>query len=131
MNFPSAATLAAVPAGERPAGGDRPVATVVIPGGGEGDRTAGSPGVKVSVGWDGIERPGRIRQGGKQLDRPQQWRTSKAPKSIAHLKRMVGVPGVPKPLGKGEGMRHRRRNWVHAADGLPGVREGGMSRRSG
>ena len=51
MKVPSAATLAAVPAGERPAGGDCPVATVVIPGGGKGDRPVGSPEVKVSGGW--------------------------------------------------------------------------------
>src|SRR5215470_9962517 len=46
---PSAATLAADPAGESPAGGNCPVATVVISGDGEGDRTVESPEVKVSV----------------------------------------------------------------------------------
>ena len=44
-----AVTLAVVPAGENPVGGDYPVATVVIPGSGKGDRTAESPEVKVSV----------------------------------------------------------------------------------
>ena len=44
-----AATLAAVPADESSAGADYPVGTVVIPGGGEGDQTAASPEVKVSV----------------------------------------------------------------------------------
>ena len=44
-----AVTLADVPAGENPVGGDYPVATVVIPGSGEGDRTAESPEVKVSA----------------------------------------------------------------------------------
>jgi hypothetical protein len=44
-----AVTLAIVPAGENPVGGDYPVATVVIPGSGEGDRSAESPEVKVSV----------------------------------------------------------------------------------
>jgi len=48
----SAAMLAAVPAGESPAGGGCPAATVVIPGGEEGDRIVGSPGVNVSVGWE-------------------------------------------------------------------------------
>ena len=44
----SAATLAADPAGGSPAGGNRPVATVVIPGDGEGDRSVESPEVKAS-----------------------------------------------------------------------------------
>ena len=43
-----AATLAADLAGVSPAGGNCPVATVVIPGDGEGDRTVESPEVKVS-----------------------------------------------------------------------------------
>jgi hypothetical protein len=44
-----AATLAAGPAGGSPAGGNCPVATVVISGNGEGDRTVESPEVKASV----------------------------------------------------------------------------------
>jgi len=47
----AAAMLVGMLAGERPAGGDRPVATVVIPGDGAGDQSVGSPGVKVLVGW--------------------------------------------------------------------------------
>jgi hypothetical protein len=47
-----AAMLADVPVGESPASGTRPVATVVIPGGGKGDRAVESPGVKASVGWE-------------------------------------------------------------------------------
>ena len=47
-----AAMLAAVPAGESPVGGTCSVATVVIPGGGKGDRSVESPGVKASVGWE-------------------------------------------------------------------------------
>jgi hypothetical protein len=43
--------LVDVPVGENPAGGTCPVATVVISGGGAGDQSAGSPEVKVSVGW--------------------------------------------------------------------------------
>jgi hypothetical protein len=49
--LPGAAMLARVLTGESPVGGACPVATVVIPGGGKGDRPAGSPGVKVPVGW--------------------------------------------------------------------------------
>ena len=44
----SAATLAADPAGGSPAGGNRPVTTVVIPGDREGDRPVESPEVKAS-----------------------------------------------------------------------------------
>jgi len=52
-----AATLAVDPVGESPTGGNYPVATVVIPGGGEGDQTVESPEVKVSC------------KGGEQLSR--------------------------------------------------------------
>jgi hypothetical protein len=44
-----AATLATIPAGENPVGGDCLVATVVISGSGKGDRTTESLDVKVSV----------------------------------------------------------------------------------
>ena len=47
-----AAMLADVPVGESPAGGTCSVATVVIPGGGKGDRPVESPEVKASVGWE-------------------------------------------------------------------------------
>jgi hypothetical protein len=43
--------LADVLAGGSPAGGTCSVTTVVISGGGEGDRSVGSPDVKVPVGW--------------------------------------------------------------------------------
>ena len=43
--------LVGVLAGGSPAGGTCPVATVVISGGGAGDQSAGSPEVKVLVGW--------------------------------------------------------------------------------
>ena len=49
--FEKAEYYRAISADERSAGGDRPVATVVILGGGKGDRLVGSPGVKVSGGW--------------------------------------------------------------------------------
>src|SRR6266568_9173961 len=44
-----AAMLAAVPAGEGPAGGTCPVAAVAISGDGKGDRPVESPDVKASV----------------------------------------------------------------------------------
>ncbi len=46
-----AAKLVGVLAGERPVRGTCPVAPVVIPGGGKGDQSVESPGVKVPVGW--------------------------------------------------------------------------------
>ena len=46
-----AAMLVGMLAGGSPAGGTCPVATVVIVGGGAGDQSAGSPEVKVLVGW--------------------------------------------------------------------------------
>ena len=49
---PSAAMLAAVPAGGSPADGSRPAAIVVIPGDAKGDRRVRSPEVNVSVGWE-------------------------------------------------------------------------------
>jgi hypothetical protein len=57
-----AAMLADIPVGESPAGGNCPVATVVIPDHGKGDRPVESSGVKVSVGWESTTRsdpPGR------------------------------------------------------------------------
>ena len=152
--------LAAVPAGGSPAGGTCPVATVDIPGGGEADRTVGSPGVNVSDGWD---RRTRWRGGtartpeaaSAKVPRPRLERMSGhpyghrsdphreasnstgrskceplAPKSTPHLERMVGNSGAPSPLGQGEGPRRRRRNWAYAVGGLPGVAEDGMPRRN-
>jgi len=66
-NERGAAMLAAILAGARPARGTCPVATVAISGGEAGDQLTGSPEVKAPVGR--AEMLGRIRQGGKQLDR--------------------------------------------------------------
>ena len=44
---------------------------------------------------------------------------------------MVGYLGVPSLSPTGEGQCRRRRNWAHAAGGLPGVDEGDMSGRNG
>jgi len=120
----SAAMLAVVPAGGSPADGSCPAAIVVIPGDVKGDRRVGSPGVNVSVGWG--EASGRIRQGGKQLDRPQQERTKVAPKSAQPREADCGMSGVPNSLDICEGQRRRSRSWARAAGELPGVVEGGM-----
>src|SRR5512137_245306 len=138
--------LADVLAGESPAGEACPVVTVVISGGRKGDRPAGSPEVKASVGlvekggshpgaqrtmgYPPSRRPGQIRQRGEQIDRLQRKRSSKATKHGARLERMVGDSRVPSPSGRGEGQRCRRRNWVHAAGGISGVRERDMSRKN-
>jgi len=50
-NIVRAAKLVGVLTGERPGRGTCPVAPVVIPGGGKGDQSVESPGVKVPVGW--------------------------------------------------------------------------------
>src|SRR5882762_2545563 len=50
-NIVRAAKLVGVLTGERPVRGTCPVAPVVIPGGGKGDQSVESPGVKVPVGW--------------------------------------------------------------------------------
>src|SRR3989449_10035931 len=77
----SAATLAAVPAGVRPAGGSCPAATVVIPGGEKGDRLVESPGVNVSVGWRELrsDPPGRraTRQTVARANRSEERRVGK------------------------------------------------------
>ena len=72
-----AAMLAAVPAGESPAGGNCPVTTVVIPGVGKGNQPDGSPGVKASVGR---EISGRIRQGRRATRQVVAMQTSVATK---------------------------------------------------
>ena len=46
-----AAMLVVVPVGESPTGGTCSVATVVISGGGKGDRPVESPEVKAPGGW--------------------------------------------------------------------------------
>jgi hypothetical protein len=123
-----AAMLAAVPAGESPAGGTCPVAAVVIPGDGKSDRPVESPEVKASVGWARCS-VGSAREASNPTGRSEM-RTCEASKSPSHLKRMVGEMGVSSRSSLGEDQRRRRRNWARAADGLPGVEEDGMSGRS-
>ena len=82
--------------------------TVVISGGEKGDRLAESPEVKVSR-----------REASNSAGRSASERT--APKSATSEE--------PNPFHQGEGQRRRRRNWARAADEIPGVSEGDMSRR--
>jgi len=70
-------------------------------------------------------------KGGKQIDRSQRNVNQEAPKCSAHRKRMVGSSGVPSSSRLDEGLCRRRRIWAQAADGLPGVAEGDMSKGNG
>ena len=138
--------LAAVLAGESPAGGNCPVATVVISGGRNGDGPAGSPEVKVSVGLVRRGAPTRelkgqwvIRPRRVVSDPPERQATrqvvaeanQRSPEIGAHLKRMVGALGTPSRSESDEGQRRRcAKNWVDAADGVPGVIEDDMPRQN-
>jgi hypothetical protein len=96
-----AATLAAIPAGESPAGEDCLVDTVVISDDGEGDRTAESSEVKAS-------------------DRGASNSAGCSESESVSLER-VDV-GSAEPLRYlGEGKCSSRRNWAYAATGSPGT----------
>ena len=105
-----AAMLADVLAGESPAGGACPVATVAISGSGKGDRPVGSPDVKVLM-----RRANNLTgRSESELIEPREHKL-----------------GAPNPSVTGEGKRRRRRNWVHAAGGLSGVMNDGMPGENG
>ena len=72
-----AAMLADIPVGESPAGGNCPVATVVIPDHGKGDRPVESSGVKVSVGWEEVDPVRSAREASNSTGRNAK-RTSEA-----------------------------------------------------
>jgi hypothetical protein len=138
--------LADVLAGENPASGTYPVATVVISGGEEGDRIAGSPEVKVPVGL--VESEGLLPRSLKDIGNPPtpkarsgptggraSWQVvaeakQEAPKLPPHVKRTVRILEMPSWFRDGEGKRRRRRNWVHAAVESPGVLECDMPTKS-
>jgi hypothetical protein len=100
-----AAMLAAVPVGESPAGGTCPVTTVVISGGGKGDRPVESPEVKSPVGWE--KDPVRSAKGASNSTGRSEGANQEATKSPSHLKRMMGYLGVPSRSRLGEGQRRR------------------------
>jgi len=59
-------------------------------------------------------------------------RNESEPQSSPEIGRPTRIGGwgqseVPRPFPQVEGQRHRRRNWVPAAEELPGVSEGDMS----
>ncbi len=139
--------LARVLAGESPAGGNCPVATVVISGGRNGDGPAGSPEVKVSVGL--------VRRGAPSRERKGQWvirprRAVSDPPERQATRQVVAEanqssPEIKSPLeadgggiGNAESVRERRRpaplvcegTGCIATDGIPGVIEDDMPRKN-
>ena len=103
--------LVICPAGESPARGDCPVATVVILGGGEGDQSVGSPRVKVSVGT-AIGRVRSAREASKSAGRSAS-ELMEPRNGVPTRSGFVGESGVPNPSDKGQGQRRRpARNWV-------------------
>src|SRR5215472_4723476 len=66
----------------------------------------------------------KSRHGGEQRGRLERERTRREPRNGSLLE-------VSSPSTMGEDQRRRRRDWVEAADGLPGVSEDDMSRRNG
>jgi hypothetical protein len=119
--------LADVLAGVSPAGGNCPVATVVISGGGKGDQPVGSPEVKVSVGWG--SPVGSAREASNSTGRSRCEPVK--PRNISPTRSgWWDRWGVLSPSVRGEGQGRRRRNWVQAAAELPGVVEGDMSREN-
>jgi hypothetical protein len=120
-----AAMLVDVLVGENPTGGNCPVATVVISGNGTSDHPVESPDVKVSVGWR--EASGELRQGRRANQQGvTKVNCSEAPKSDCQQESEGWVWEVPRRSQPVEGQGRRRRNWVQADDGLPGVEEDDM-----
>jgi hypothetical protein len=98
-NIVRAAKLVGVLTGERPVRETCPVAPVVIPGGGKGDQSVESPGVKVPVGWVktwSAPTGGRAnRQVVARANRGQ------APKTPPHENRRVGEEGSAETVNDG------------------------------
>lgn len=113
------------PAGESPAGGDYPVATVAIPDDDEGDRDVESSGVRVSVGW----ATSRIRQGGAQVNRLQRVSESNSPENGFPPEADGGVVENVERLPQARRPQSPTKNWVSAVGGISGVSEGDMLTR--
>ena len=123
-----AARLVGVLAGGSPASGTCPVATVAISGGGTGDQSAGSPDVKVPVGW--VNNPVSSVRGASNSTGRSDGEPLLSPEMDSPREAECGGGGnVPRPSLGVEGQCHRRRNWVHAAGERPGVSEGDMPRQ--
>jgi hypothetical protein len=123
--------LADVLAGESPAGGACPVATVVIPGSEEGDRFAGSPGVKGPVGSSGTRPAGVGSARGPSNSTGCSASEPYSPEMGSPLEADGGSFGNAEPFRKGRRPESSTKNWVDAVDGVPGVNEDDMSRKNG
>jgi hypothetical protein len=113
------------PAGESPAGGDCPVATVAIPDDDEGDRVVESSGVRVSVGW----ATSRIRQGGAQVNRLQRVSESNSPEIGSSPEADGGGVENVERFPQARRPQSPTKNWVSAVGGISGVSEGDMLTR--
>ena len=91
--------LVGVLAGESPAGGTCPVATVVISGGGAGDQSAGSPEVKVLVGW--VKTRSALTGGQANRQVVTKANRSKASKMEPHENQRVGNVGSAETFSPG------------------------------
>jgi len=95
---PAAAMLVDVPVGESPTRGTCPVAPVVISGGRAGDQSAGSPEVKVLVGWVNTWSAPTGGQASRQVVTMEN--RSEAPKSsFPTMESERGMWKVPSPSG--------------------------------
>ena len=132
FEFSGAAMLADVLAGESPAGGACPVATVVMSGCEKGDRLAGSPEVKVPVGAIRIipDRVGSARGASNSTGCSASELVGSPENELPH-EADGGAIGNAEPVREGRRPVPSMKNWVHAVDGVPGVIEGDMSRKSG
>jgi hypothetical protein len=119
-----AAMLAVNPMSESPIGGNCPVATVVLSGGGKGDQPVGSPEVNVFVAGC---KPGRSTR--RQTTRQAVANANRQPRKRTPPDVDGGILRTPSLFTEGEGLRRRRRNWVRAVGGFSGVLEDSMSRR--
>jgi hypothetical protein len=122
----TAAKLVDVLADEKSARETCPVVPVAISGGGAGDQTVESPEVQVLVGKAKAESAPTGGQTNRQV--VARANRSKAPKSSPPRESEGGGSWKCRDLSQGSiGQRRRRRNWVYAADGHPGVPEGDRS----
>jgi hypothetical protein len=120
-----AATLAAGPAGGSPAGGNCPVATVVIPDNGEGDQTVESSGVKVS-GREASNSAGRNNGEPVSPEIVQRWECRAAVEPVKASASREGTGWMQRAAPRGRRGRHagkdragKARNQSRVAYALP------------
>jgi hypothetical protein len=124
--------LADVPMGESPIGGNCSVTTVVISDREKGDRLDGKLGSK-SLGWLGETPVRSARKTSNSTGRSKsksECEPVKPRKTSVHLKRMMAKLGSAEPLAPWRRPMPLVKNRASAANGLPGVHEGGMPGRN-